>query len=639
MAKRLSEFPVLARVYVLAVVVVGTGILLASIVQTLDSPPSPDWLILAGLTLFTGTFGIKVPSVSARISVSEAFVFAAVLLFTPAIASIIVAIDTLILTLWSTKKNRSLVRTLFNISAGVSAIWTAAIVFNSLLTSPDSAEIGQLLFPVLAMALTYFAINSTLIATVVAIDRGVTPISIWQHSFSALSLQYIGGASVALVLVTYTRRVDLTAIGVIVPLLVITYLTFRSSMGRLDDADRHIAQLNEMYLSTVEALAMAVDAKDQITHGHIRRVQVYTVELAKRLGVKHEHQLKAIETAALLHDMGKLAIPEHILNKPGKLTAAEFDKMKRHADLGADLLSSIKFPYPVVPIVRHHHENWDGTGYPSGISGTDIPLGARILSVVDCFDALTSDRPYRPRLSNDDAFAILRKRRGSMYDPLVVDTFIRSFSEISPAAIRAGQEARSIFGEADASDEAPKALVLQQIRANATEAALLSECGTLIRQAASRREACEVAARVLRHLTPATVYALYRYEPDLDGLRCEYAIGDVHRLLQGLTIRLGERITGWSGANLQTAINSDAVLDLAKIATAFTPPLRSAMTTPLAHGNRLLGVLSAYSAKQEAFGDVHLYAFEQVAGMLCDRLLALAAGGPTVLSFPLGKQS
>ena len=146
----------------------------------------------------------------------------------------------------------------------------------------------------------------------------------------------------------------------------------------------------------------------------------------------------------LLHDMGKLAIPEHILNKPGKLTPAEFDKMKRHADIGADLLTSVRFPYPVVPIVRHHHENWDGTGYPTGISGTDIPLGARILSVVDCFDALTSDRPYRPRLSAEDAFAIVRERRSNMYDPLVVDTFIRTYAEIAPLAMSAGQEARSL---------------------------------------------------------------------------------------------------------------------------------------------------------------------------------------------------
>src|SRR6184192_4978390 len=186
-----------------------------------------------------------------------------------------------------------------------------------------------------------------------------------------------------------------------------------------------VSMLNKLYMSTIETLAMAIDAKDQITHGHIRRVQTYAVGLARALGVTDAAQINAIEAASLLHDMGKLAVPEYILNKPGPLTTAEFEKMKLHAAVGADILSAIDFPYPVVPIVRHHHENWDGTGYPDKLRTTDIPIGARILSVVDCFDALTSDRPYRPRLSDEEALNILLERRGSMYDPLVVDTFIR----------------------------------------------------------------------------------------------------------------------------------------------------------------------------------------------------------------------
>src|SRR5438045_6940513 len=196
-------------------------------------------------------------------------------------------------------------------------------------------------------------------------------------------------------------------------------------MGRAEDSYSHLTELNRLYLSTIETLAMAIDAKDQITHGHIRRVQAYAVGLAQHVGVREERLIKAIEAAALLHDMGKLAVPEYILNKPGKLTTAEFEKMKLHASVGADILSAIDFPYPVVPIVRHHHENWDGSGYPDGIRGTSITIGARILYVVDCFDALTSDRPYRPRLSDEDALTIVLDRRGTMYDPLIVDTFIQ----------------------------------------------------------------------------------------------------------------------------------------------------------------------------------------------------------------------
>ncbi len=212
--------------------------------------------------------------------------------------------------------------------------------------------------------------------------------------------------------------------GVILPVLIISYLTFKTALGRIEDANTHLSQLNRLYLSTIETLAMAIDAKDQITHGHIRRVQQYAVGLAKHLGITDRAQISAIEAASLLHDMGKLAVPEYILNKPGKLTAAEFERMKLHASIGADILSAIDFPYPVVPIVRHHHENWDGTGYPDGLRSTAIPIGARILSVVDCFDALTSDRPYRPRMADSEAISILLARRGSMYDPLIVDTFI-----------------------------------------------------------------------------------------------------------------------------------------------------------------------------------------------------------------------
>src|SRR5688500_918578 len=206
----------------------------------------------------------------------------------------------------------------------------------------------------------------------------------------------------------------------------------------------HVAQLNVL-VSTVHTLSTAIDARDDVTPRHVRRVQHGTLSLARELGVTDEDTLCGLEAAALLHDTGKIAVPEHILNKPRRLTASEFETIKRHAPIGAQVLAAIEFPYPGAPVVRHHHENWDGTGYPDGLKGEDIPLGARILSVVDCFDALTSDRPYRPRMSDDDSFAILRERSGRMYDPLVVDTFIDVFAEIAPLAIQAGQQARSFM--------------------------------------------------------------------------------------------------------------------------------------------------------------------------------------------------
>jgi putative nucleotidyltransferase with HDIG domain len=642
MGRQFSELPRSGRLYLSAVICCGVLAIGYSTVALVDEPVRSDWLVLAALIVLTGSFSIKVPSVNARLSVSEAFVFAAVLLFGAHVGTVLVVLDSLILTSWLRGPSRSPLRALFNMASGAVAISAGARVLEWMLpTHPAAAApLDQLLIPVLSLAVSYFTINSWLIATAVALDQNSSPSVIWRTNFLWLSLNYLGGASVALVLVSYTRDINLTTFGVIVPLLVVLYLTFRTTWGRIEDANRHITQVKELYLSTIETLAMAVDAKDQITHGHIRRVQVFAVELAKRLGVNDDRQIQAIATAALLHDMGKLAIPEHILNKPGKLTAAEFEKMKRHAAIGADLLSSVKFPYPVVPIVRHHHEQWDGSGYPTGISGTDIPLGARILTVVDVFDALTSDRPYRPRLTTEDAFNIIRKGRGTMYDPLIVDTFIQVYPEIAPAAIRAGQEARSIIdgheiantGSDDTSGP------LRQIRANASETVLLDGCSNDLRKANVAGSALQIAAHYLRQLTPATVYALFIYDSSGDILRCVHVNGDVQRFLDGLTIKVGERVTGWTAANRRTSLNSDASLDLAQIASFFAPPLRSTLSTPLTSGEALIGVLTAYASNKDAFTDAHGYAFEQVATMLASRIpLSTSLTSSNVVSFPSQK--
>ena len=622
-----------AKAYIGVVIAVGVAALLDSATAIISAPPGRGWVILATLTLLTGSLTLKIPTISAHLTVSEVFVFAGFLWFGPSVATFIVALDTLVGTLWLKGRNRTPIRTLFNISAGAFAIWTASHLVVAFGGVHPGAAIENLLFPVVLLAVTYFAINSFLIATALSFEHRSKPLEIWRRNFLWLGLNHLVGASVAVMLVTYTRSISIPALGVIIPLLTITYLMFRMSLGRLDDAHRHVAQVNEMYLSTIEALAMAVDAKDQITHGHIRRVQVYTVELAKRLGVRDGQQLKAIEAAALLHDMGKLAIPEHILNKPGALTAAEFDNMKRHTDIGADLLSSVRFPYPVVPIVRHHHENWNGTGYPTGLAGVDIPLGARILSVVDCFDALTSDRPYRPRLSDAEAFEILRERRGRMYDPIVVDAFIAAHAEIAPLATAAGEQARSLISPPDQAIE-QGGDPLEHIRQTAAQSSSLEEYQRELQQATTPDQAIKVATEYGRLITPTAACAVFRYLPDVDVLRCVACSGSEGHLLQGLTIKRGERVTGWAAANNRSVMNSQAELDLLALSRSFNPPLKAALAAPyFGSQNRLLGVLTGYSVKDNAFTEAHRYAFERLAILLAERLSSLAASN-TVVRFP-----
>lgn len=620
MPHRVTGLSLGARVYIASVIVAGTLAVAASIYDLAVAPPSSQWLFLALLAFLTGSFSIKLPSINARISVSEAFVFAAVLLFGASAATIIVTIDAIILSSWSSGKGRSRIRAAFNICAAAIAIWVAAHLFRTLLPqTPAALRLEEILVPVAVLSATYFGINSFFVAVAVGYEKASSPIEIWKENFAWVGLNYAGGASVAMLLVTYRQSIDLTAVSVILPIVVITYLTFRTALGRLADANRHVAQVHDLYLSTIETLAMAVDAKDQITHGHIRRVQVYAVELAKRLGVTEASQLKAIEAAALLHDMGKLAIPEHILNKPGKLTPAEFETMKRHADIGADLLSSIRFPYPVVPIVRHHHEQWNGQGYPSGISGTDIPLGARILAVVDCFDALNSDRPYRPRLSVPEAFAILRERRGSMYDPLVVDKFLAAYHEMVAQADEAGEQARSLLISHASVDSGASAL--EEIRAVAADGAVLAATRHNLLEARNLTEAMNGLGQAVRQLTPSSACAFFRYSPESDDLFCEYVSDEKFSALLGLRIRPGERVTGWVAANRQTISNSDATLDLGQTTLVIEPRPRSAVSTPvLTSQGDFQGVLTAYSPAADVFTHRHVYAFEQLASTFGDHL-------------------
>lgn len=610
--------------YIWSVILIGLVIIGHAVIDFGSTSPGVEWFVLAALTLLTGSFTVKIPSLSARLSVSETFVFTSTFLFGVSAGTLTVVLDALVISFWLNKSSRLPARVLFNVAAPAIAIWSSATAFFTLSQVTPGAIQHDMLPPLLGslfvFALLYFLINTWLVAGALATEQAFSPAQIWQSNFIGLSINYFVGCSIAALLVSYTSQIDLTIFGIIIPLLVISYITFRASMGRLEDATRHVAQLNDLYLSTIETLAVAVDAKDQITHGHIRRVQVYAIELAKTLGVADEHQLRAIEAAALLHDVGKLAIPEHILNKPGPLTRGEFDKMKRHSDIGADLLSSIPFPYPVVPLVRHHHENWDGTGYPHGISGTDIPLGARILAVVDCFDALTSDRPYRPRLTDDAAFDILKTRRGSMYDPLVVDAFLTAYARIAPLATLAGQQARTLI-RADLELQSDSETVFNHIHAGAVEAAQLVELRrALTDRSSSIKEMFEDVAQVLRQLTPAAVIAFYTYVSHRDVLRCSYASGDVYNLLRGFEIPNGHRTTGWTAANMAASVNAAAALDLASLTERFEQPLRATLSVPIVASGSLAGVLTLYAPSTHSFDSSHRYLCEQIGSILAESL-------------------
>jgi len=617
-ARRVSR---LASTYVTAVIVAGAFVFGLSIRQMYLVPVSSQWFILAALTLLTGSFTIAMSSLPARVSVSETFVFAAVLLFGTAAGTITVVLESLIMSLWLSSDTRAPSRVLFNAAATALAIWisgTAYYLFPGVRPHFGDASASPVYFlPLATFTILYFLLNTWLVTFAVALHNERSPIRVWWPHFPWLSINYFSGASLAALIVTYTRTIELSTLLIFVPLLVITYLTFRTAMGRVDDATKHLEQLNRLYLSTIETLAMAIDAKDQITHGHIRRVQAYAVGLAQHVGVREERLIKAIEAAALLHDMGKLAVPEYILNKPGKLTAAEFEKMKLHASVGADILSSIDFPYPVVPIVRHHHEYWDGAGYPDGLRGTEIPIGARILSVVDCFDALTSDRPYRPRLSDEEAITILKQRRGSMYDPLIVDMFVMIYKELT--SIESPEAQREALTEIASSRLNALATLndsntrLEAIAASREEVSTIHALSAELSGTKTIVDAGDTIAKHLLRLIPFSLLVLFSYDFDTDEIVARYATGESAPPVKTMRISLGTHLSGWVAANRQTIANSDPVLDLGEMAHSLTPRLRSSLSTPIVANDVLIGVLTLYSSTADQFTDEHRRLIEAVA--------------------------
>jgi len=599
------------RRYVRIIVAVGSIAVLQSLIESVAVPRPLEWWVFAGLAIATGWFTLNIAAVDGNISVSDTFFITSALLFGSGTATVLVAADSFFT---SCRRRQGWDRVAFNTAAPALSMWIAAHAFFRLAgvlpLTQSRAPIGPLVLPLAVLALIYFMLNSGLMAAAVGLDAGQSPLQIWRRHFLWLSVSYLGAASIAYCLVLLIQQVSLMAVAVILPVLAVFHLTLRASFGRLDDARRHLADVDRLHLSTVETLAMAIDAKDDVTHSHVRRVQAYSMALARALGINDAPTLKAIEAAALLHDTGKLGVPEHILNKPGGLTPSEFEQMKRHVDVGADILSLVEFPYPVVPIVRCHHENWDGSGYPRGVSGEAIPIGARILSVADCYDALTSDRPYRRRMTDEAALAILRERSGRMYDPRVVERFIEIYRDVEVASdaseqhqvlacLAQSRQPVSVAPEPPAPAAAPAASVppaSNDVLAFVSLARLTAGEGALT-------DVLSLASNLVHRIAPGATGAWYLPDVARGGLVAADAFGPFADVIRGTAVRIGERLTGWVAAHHQPIVNSDAALDLDDRVLKLTPRLQSCMSVPLTTGGTFAAVLTLYSPERDAFTD------------------------------------
>ena len=416
----------------------------------------------------------------------------------------------------------------------------------------------------------------------------------------------------------------------LVPISILaTYLIYRSAKIRLQAKTNEIEALGRLHLATAEALATAIDAKDQTTHCHVRRVQIYAAGMGEVFGLT-PNEIAALKAGALLHDVGKLAVPPHILNKPGPLTPAEFEKMKIHTVVGAQILARVNFPYPVIPIVRHHHEQWDGRGYPDKLRGEQIPITARIISVVDCFDSVREDRPFRRGMTLDEATALLLRGSGVHFDPVVVEQFIKHLprfeSQIEALGLKhqpadyAPEPLQLSEIDLDQTRERGSYIAYDQIKKAHREVYALYEIARTFGTSLNVEHTLEILVDKVGHVVPFDTCVVYIYDDAKGYAMARHVVGKNVQKLASHCIALGEGVTGFALANRSPVNQLHPSLDFSDINPEAGIKYRSMASLLLFKDDVLLGALSVYSSELEQYSDDHMRLLETVTRLASDAL-------------------
>ncbi|HVO81508.1 MAG TPA: HD domain-containing phosphohydrolase [Terriglobales bacterium] len=569
------------------------------------------------VALLASSLKIKLPGIRGTMSVNFLFILLGVLELSFGETLVIGFAAVLVQSYW--RSHPKPIHVAFNLSQ--IPVGTAA-AFGVYRLASTRIPGGKEPLALLAVAIAYFVFNTLVMSGIIRLTEGKPLLKVWSEYYFWSFSYYLGGAAVVGVVSFLNRHIGWQSSLLVLPPVYLIYRSYRLYLGKLEDEKRHAEQVSSLHLRTIESLALAIEAKDHTTHDHLQRVRVYAMELAKDLGLS-EDETEALRAASVLHDIGKLAVPEHIISKPGKLTPEEFEKMKIHPIIGAEILEQVEFPYPVVPIVRSHHEKWDGSGYPSGLKGEAIPIGARILAAVDCLDALASDRQYRRGLPLDEAMARVAEEAGKSFDPRVVEILQRRYTELERLAheepskkpaklskdvkVERGLSPAAGFAETaspSAQDRGPVQDCLAQIAAARQVSQALFELSQEIRSLGLRDTLSMLVVR-LKGLVPYDSMAVYLRRDNL--LVPEYVNGDNFRLFSSLKIPIGEGLSGWVAQNNKPILNGNPSVEPGYLndPTKYST-LRSALAVPLEGVSGMVAVLALYRAQQDGFTKDHL---------------------------------
>ncbi|MGD0618209.1 MAG: HD domain-containing phosphohydrolase [Bryobacteraceae bacterium] len=607
--------PAGARAYVAAMAAAGVCSLSLGILHWTGTD-LPRFLALVVLGVLCSTLKVSLPGATSTLSVNYIFVLiASSICDLP--QTLIVATGCFIAqTFLRAKARPHLVHVLFNSSSSMVLVAATYGVYHSTLLRHVSDSIP---FLFLCTSLVYFFLNTGSVAAIVALTERKNLIGIWRNSYLWTAPQYLLGGTVAALFTALSGAFGWQWALLVVPSMWGLYSSYRLYLGRFEEQERHAREMSDLHLRAIEALAVAIDAKDETTHDHLRRVQVYSMEIARQLGLSGL-EIQALQAAALLHDIGKLAVPEYILSKPGRLTPEEFERIKVHPAIGAEILDRVRFPYPVVPIVAAHHEKWNGSGYPKGLKGEEIPIGARILAVVDCLDALASDRQYRRALPLSEAMEEIAAQAGSSFDPQVVKVLQLRYRELEELAKARGPDTTKLTRPADTGHGTAPDAGFAQVAAGAPEdapnfiasiAAARQEFQSLHELTSALGTSLTVGSTLsllgahLKSIVPHDSLAIYILEGGT--LVPQHVSGVDSALFASMRIPLGQGLSGWVAENRKPIVNGNPLVEPGYLRDPGQfSVLMSATAVPLVGTRGVIGVLTLYSRARDSFTRDHL---------------------------------
>jgi diguanylate cyclase (GGDEF)-like protein len=606
-----------ALVYVCAVALAG-AVTLGHGLRALDVGALPFFAVLVALSGGAAFLQLRLPLGRTRgssVAVPWAIDLAALVVLGPDAALAVAAVGGWAQSAFQARSRTPVHVTLVTIGTCVLGVRTAAVIFEALGGIPGSAPGDLLIYAeaIAGAALAQLAVNSTLPAILIALSTRQSGRRLWHDKLCWAAPGYLMAVACFSVSALFVLQAHyLLALVTLTPL----YLLHRVSgiiLGRMADAAQRTDDASDLQLATIEALASAIDARDYRSQSHLRRVVIFAEGLGRACGL-NDLELQGLKTAAVLHDIGHLAVPEHILSKPGPLTQEEFQRVRIHPQVGADLIRRVPFPYPVAPLIASHHERWDGRGYPKGLVNEEIPLGARILSVADYYDALVSDRPYHRAHSREAAIALLGQESGRALDP----NLVRKFLEVLPlleARVASAATAHDSPGSGprDAGRQDRGGWAFNHIARAHREIHALYEVAQTLGASLGVAETMQEVSSKLMNLVPFSACALFLCDEDSQSLICRYATGTDARILERLMIPFGRGVTGWVVRTRRPIVNGLPSADVEAAGLGHALSLHSALVCPLVAQDRLIGTLAVYHATPEFFSEDDRRLLERVA--------------------------